>query len=56
MKYIDDAETLEELIFQALGAASACWDNLVGAGEFQSSRARDIGNELIERLKALEDI
>lgn len=43
-----DAETA---IFIALGAASACWENLQGAGMFDSSRAKVIGEELLEHLR-----
>lgn len=38
---------LEEAVFQALGAASVCWDNLDGAGIFDSSRAREVGDKLM---------
>lgn len=49
-RFLDDADSLESAVFQALGAASACWDNLEGAGVFQSERARAIGEELLERI------
>jgi len=51
-RYLDKADTLEDLVFQALGAASACWANLEGAGVFESDRAKAIGDELLERLRA----
>lgn len=35
--------TLEEIIFQALGAASMCWIGGNGDLEFDSSRAKEIG-------------
>jgi hypothetical protein len=48
-----DSRTLYELpapvrerIFEDLGAASACWSNLNGAGEFQSQAAARIGSQL----------
>jgi len=53
VRYLDEAESFEELIFQALGAASACWNNLEGAGVFESDRCKAIGDELIERLQAM---
>lgn len=41
----------EGKVFVALGMASACWDNLSGAGVFDSTRAKEIGEALIEVLK-----
>lgn len=37
---------LEEFIAQAVGEASACWENLQGAGVFDSDRA----NKVVDRL------
>jgi hypothetical protein len=45
--YLDDATNDHEAVFQAVGAASACWENLEGAGVFQSDRAKEIGEELM---------
>lgn len=42
-----DWESLESLVFTAVGAASACWENLSGAGIFESTRAEQIGQELV---------
>jgi hypothetical protein len=42
-----------ELVFQALGAASACWENLAGAGVFDSTRAKEVGDALLARLAQL---
>lgn len=53
MKYLEDATTLEECVFQALGAASVCWENPRGAGVFDSSRAHEVGDELVERIRAM---
>lgn len=44
--------TLEEVVFVALGAASACWADLSGAGIFQSSRAKEIGEALLDFIKS----
>ena len=44
--------TLEEILFQAMGAASVCWaekDRLM-AGEFDSSRAKEIGEALLREV------
>lgn len=46
----DDCETAEEAIFQALGAASTCWEHIELAGIFESTRAKEIGDALITRL------
>ncbi len=46
-------EKLRELIFMALGEASVCWKNrdiLNEAGEFDSTEATRIGNQLIEDI------
>ena len=45
-------ERLTSAVFQALGAASVCWDSPEAAGTFNSERARDVGNGLIEFLRA----
>lgn len=42
---------LIDVVFQALGGASSCWSNLEDAGVFDSSRAKEIGDLLIEWLK-----
>ena len=45
-------DDLPSLIFTALGAASACWEHLDGAGVFDSDRAKRIGDELLDLLPA----
>ncbi len=47
---LDDVETLHEAIFTAIGAASMCWEKPEGAGEFDSTRAAVIGEELERRI------
>lgn len=49
---LDRAEDPQEAVFTALGAVSACWENLRGAGVFESTRAKEIGDELMEYLYA----
>lgn len=39
--------TLEEVVFQALGAASVCWDPMDCTGVFESDRAKKIGDEVV---------
>lgn len=43
--------SLEELVFTALGTASVCWVP-APEGVFDSARAEEVGNKLIEALKA----
>lgn len=38
------------LVFEALGAASMCWENPRGAGVFDVERATTIAEELCRRL------
>jgi hypothetical protein len=44
--------TVREVIFASLGAASACWDHLEGAGVFESDRCKRIGDEVLAWLGA----
>jgi tRNA(Ile2) C34 agmatinyltransferase TiaS len=46
-------KTKEELIFQALGAASMCWTG-TPSGTFDSTRCKQIGDELIAALEKME--
>lgn len=47
--------TLEEILFQALGAASVCWEHPEGAGIFDSDRAKEVGVALLREVnRALE--
>jgi hypothetical protein len=39
--------SLREVVFQALGAASVCWDDIEKAGVFQSEKAKEIGDALV---------
>jgi len=45
-----DGPSLSAAVYQALGAASSCWENLADAGEFQSTRALAIGEALMEYI------
>lgn len=47
----DETPTIESAVFQALGAASTCWDKMEGTGVFHSERAKDIGETLIAFIK-----
>lgn len=50
----DGTLTLRSAVFQALGAASTCWDNLSGAGVFQSEKAQEVGDKLLAAIKSGE--
>lgn len=45
--------SLESAVFQAIGAASVCWENLHGAGTFDSTKAKNIGDALLARIREL---
>lgn len=41
---------LRTIIFEALGAASVCWETPEGAGEFKSEQCAEIGDALYEEV------
>lgn len=49
---VDEPLTLEEILFQSLGAASMCWESPDKAGVFDSSRAKVIGESLMREVNA----
>lgn len=49
----ESADTREAAVFQALGAASTCWERPEAAGVFDSDRAKEIGEALLEVLDQL---
>lgn len=53
MNRFSRAETVEEVVFQAIGAGSVCWENPNGAGEFDSTLARAVGDDAMARLREL---
>lgn len=44
--------TVDQAVFEALGAVSVCWENIEDAGVFQSGAAIEIGHELTDFIKA----
>lgn len=46
-----EQRTLETMVFEALGAASMCWDHPERAGVFDDTRAREIGEKLLAELR-----
>lgn len=53
MNLFNDARTLEEVVFQAIGAGSTCWENMSGTGVFQDARAVTIGNDAVARIRRI---
>lgn len=47
----DRADSVESAVFQALGAASVCWEDISGTGIFDSTRAKEIGEALLEFIR-----
>jgi hypothetical protein len=50
---VDWTQDTSSVIGEYVGAASACWETLSGAGEFDSSRASRIVDELLEYVERL---
>lgn len=48
-----DAESVESLIRQLIGAGSTCWSNLMGAGEFLSDQALTFSEHGHARLREI---
>lgn len=44
-------DRVKQAVFQALGAVSVCWDNPAAAGKFESTRAKEIGERLVEFIR-----
>ena len=49
----DGSVPLETAVFQALGAASVCWDPWDGKGVFMSERAKEIGDALVAYVREM---
>ena len=52
---IAHAESLEEAVQLAIGAASTCWETLAGAGIFDSDRALKISDTLVKYVRDYAD-
>lgn len=48
---LSEADSMEEAIGLAIGAASVCWENPGGAGVFESGRAAAISAGLLELVR-----
>lgn len=49
----DDVNDARELIGQAIGAGSMCWENPAGAGVFDSTQAAEVADAAWNRLRTL---
>lgn len=49
---VNNPETLEEVIGQAVGAGSVCWESMEGTGVFKDDVARQIVEEVVEWINA----
>ena len=47
----DEGPNLEGAVFQALGAASVCWENMSGTGVFDSTKAEWVGEGLLKYIR-----
>lgn len=43
----DGSLSLQSAVFQALGYASVCWEDMSGTGVFQDQDAKEVGDALI---------
>jgi hypothetical protein len=41
---------ITEPVYLSVGEASACWENLAGAGVFDSDHAKKVAERLVERV------
>lgn len=46
----DGSLTVEAAVFQAIGAASVCWERMSGTGLFDDARATAIGRALLAKI------
>lgn len=44
--------TLQAAVYQAIGAASVCWEHMTGTGIYDDGRAVEIAEALLERIRA----
>jgi hypothetical protein len=48
-----ECETLEQVVFQAIGAGSMCWEHRHGGGIFQDHEATEVGHQAVARIREL---
>jgi hypothetical protein len=50
VQHTNEDLTLEEILFQALAAASMCWEHVDQAGTFNSTRAKEVGMAMMREV------
>ena len=50
--HLDILNNWEELIMTAIGEASMCWSNIDKAGVFDATKAKQIGEKLLQDIKS----
>jgi hypothetical protein len=53
---LDKSTTRMEVLGLAVGAASSCWSNLEGAGEFDSAEAKRITDDTLEAIQRVDTV
>ncbi len=56
MNRFSECTTVEEVVFQAIGAGSVCWENPGGAGVFDDTTARSVGEDAMARIDELRPV
>lgn len=47
-------DKLESIVYQAVGAASMCWEHVENAGIFQDDKAKEVSEALLKALEKLD--
>lgn len=56
-RIIDPKDDIETAVFKCIGAASVCWTHIDGERVFDSTRAKEIGDELVAYVRmTIEEI
>ena len=53
MNRYKDCTTVEEVVFQAIGTGSMCWDPRPSTQVFDSTGAKAVGDEAMAKLREL---
>lgn len=53
MNRFKDADTVAEVVGQAIGFGSVCWENPGGAGVFDSAMASEAVDDAVERINEI---
>jgi hypothetical protein len=51
----ESSDPVETAVYQALGAASVCWESMSGTGIFNDRQARAIGEGLMDIIRGAQD-